>query len=172
MTTTDFRTARVLEGLLYCHACEHALQIILSEDKNSFYDCPTCIAESALPSITCDRLDSAILSEITSTIMTDSNIELLGQALADVGSQLPEHAPQALRQPTAHLSSLHAIAINPDTYTTAANIAPAKDFFAKVIDRIDVSRHRAVIHYAVPLPHDSGMPRSVRQSIELPEDTE
>ena len=171
MTTQESQTAYVLEGLLRCAYCGHALRVrTVDEFADLVYQCADCADERSFPAMPAGKLVGWILREVTNAVMSDSNTRTLTQALADAGDELPDYAPEMLRDPVNHPAKVRAIAMDPAIYTIPDNIPQARAFLSKLIDRINLGKGEAVIHYALPLPQDSSLPGSYYQHLRLTDD--
>ena len=116
------------------------------------------------------ELETWILREVSSAVMSASNTRTLTQALADAGDKLPDYAPEMLRDPANHPARVRAIAMDPTIYTIPENTPQARAFLWKLINRINLGKDGAVIHYALPLPQDSSRPGSYHQHLRLTAD--
>ena len=171
MTTQESRAAYVLEDLLHCSYCGNALRLGATDKFDDLvYRCAACPDDRSFPTMPADKLESWILREVTDAVMSDSNTRTLAQVLADAGDELPDYAPELLRDPVNHPEKVRAIALDPTIYTIPENIPQTRTLLSKLINRINLGKAEAVVHYALPLPQDSSLPGSHRQHLRLPSD--
>ena len=171
MTTRENQTAYVLEGLLHCHYCENALHLrTIDKFEDPVYQCTVCASDRSFPTMPAGELERWILREVTDAVMSDSNTRTLTQVLSTAGTELPDHAPEMLRDPERHPDRVQAIATDPAIYTIPENVPQTRTFLSKLINRINLGKDEAVVHYALPLPQDSSLPGSYRQHLRLPDD--
>lgn len=168
MTTRESQAAYVLEGLLRCDYCGNSLNL---DTTNKFddlvYQCAACADDRSFPTMPASELEYFILGEVTNAVMSSSNSRTLTQALAEAAGELPDYAPEMLRDPVNHREKVRAIAIDPAIYTFPENVPQTRALLSKLIGHIDLRKEEAVVHYALPLPQDSALPGSYRQHLGL-----
>ena len=168
MTTRESQAAYVLEGLLRCDYCGNSLHLHATDKFDDLvYQCVACAADRSFPAMPASEMEIWILSEVTNAVMSSSNTRTLTQALAEAAGELPDYAPEMLRDPVNHPEKVRAIAIDPAIYTIPENVPQTRALLSKLISRIDLGKEEAVVHYVLPLPQDSSLPGSYRQHLRL-----
>ena len=169
MTTLQNPTTYILEGFLRCGQCGDRLQVRpLGETGTLTYQCSTCDKSQPDPSVTADELERWIIRQVTETVLTESNTAMMTQEMAAAGAELPENAPEALRYPERFPDQVRALATDPATLLIQENLTHTKRLLTELIAFITLGDQEAMIHYAMPLPHDSTLAGEYRQHIPLP----
>ena len=171
MTTMQNPTSYILEGFIRCGECGDRLEVRpLGETNILTYQCSTCDKSQPDPSVTADELERWIIRQVTETVLTESNTAMMTQEMAAEGASLPDNAPEALRYPERFPDQVRAMATDPATLLTRENVSHTRQLMTKLIAFITLGDQEAMIHYALPLPHDSALAGEYRQHIPLPHD--
>ena len=155
-----------LDGLLFCGHCGAEMRLVSPAEGNEVqYTCNRVSDNHKDPHPTLHLpariADHLIIGNVLYAVLTDKAISIVESAI--VQSNDGENTNRTLCN-----EDIRLLRDDPQYFLKAVKTPEkAKNFLAMFVTRIMLFPHRAVVHYAMPLPSDSHLSGAIEQEVLL-----
>ena len=165
MTATIDPTTFPLDGILTCGTCGCAMA--LQHNPLPQYACQNSCDVPVFKAIEFNHLAIKTLYDV---LVTDHTRDAFTKQMEGVFDQLKEEQPSITVDGPPTDAQIRELLADPQAILQHESMSDARHALCEAMNRIEIHRQTATIHYTMPLPEGSPLAGQAQQTIKLPPD--